>query len=336
MKTIDTCARALACATREPSPDEQTKVASQNSGIVNSQTRAHTRARARARARRTMRVLLLVPLLLSAAVVLLPPTAHAAHARAVQQEERLIGWLGEVPRPQLHDGTPAGTDTVVGPGGATAAAGFPEHDASDLDTDFIGVGNPNVEKLSDEPKAYLYHGFLSPEEAAHLVKIGEPHLKRSTVVGGKTEKGEDSGLTDDVRTSHGTFIPKEYDDVVYAVEKRVEQYSQISYENQEQLQLLRYHVGEQYKDHMDGLFSENGGKRIATVLMFLHEPDSGGETSFPHGKPLPAVKEKLRGMQNQLSQCGWRDGGGTFTARRVVHSTFSVFLISPRLHCVAA
>ena len=32
-------------------------------------------------------------------------------------------------------------------------------------------------------KAYLYHGFLSAEEAAHLIKIGEPHLKRSTVVG---------------------------------------------------------------------------------------------------------------------------------------------------------
>ena len=55
---------------------------------------------------------------------------------------------------------------------------------------------------------------------------------------------------------------------------------------------------------------QNGGKRIATVLMFLQEPESGGETSFPHGKPLPAVKERLRGQQGQLSDCGWRDGRG--------------------------
>jgi hypothetical protein len=100
---------------------------------------------------------------------------------------------------------------------------------------------------------------------------------------------------------------------------RVAQYSQISYDNQEQLQLLRrgpvlrrprhcicisyhgstmfpearavlyistinvlfgpvlrYQDGQQYKDHMDGLHSENGGKRVATVLMFLQEPGLGG------------------------------------------------------------
>jgi hypothetical protein len=34
----------------------------------------------------------------------------------------------------------------------------------------------------------------------------------------------------------------------------------------------------------------------------------GGETSFPHGKPLPAVAEKLRGMQHEMSDCGWRNG----------------------------
>lgn len=80
-------------------------------------------------------------------------------------------------------------------------------------------------------------------------------------MGGKTETGEDSGLKDSVRTSHGAFIPKEYDDVLYGIEKRVEQYSQIPYENQEQLQLLRYHVGQEYKDHMVG--QGGGGGRAS-------------------------------------------------------------------------
>ena len=262
------------------------------------------------------RLVSLLPSVAALSLALLPSTAHAAPHTGTQQEERLIGWLGEVPRPNSLVDTDAvnrnsamDNDEAGVPGGAELAR-YPDHDASGLNTDFIGVGNPRVEKLSDEPRAYLYHGFLSPEEAAHLIKIGEPHLKRSTVVGGKKDTGEDNGLTDDVRTSHGTFIPKEYDDIVYSVEKRVEQFSQISYENQEQLQLLRYFVGQQYKDHMDGLFSENGGKRIATVLMFLHEPDKGGETSFPHGKPLPYVKERLRGMKDTLSDCAWRDGRG--------------------------
>jgi prolyl 4-hydroxylase len=38
----------------------------------------------------------------------------------------------------------------------------------------------------------------------------------------------------------------------------------------------------------------------------------GGETSFPHAHPLPAVAAKLRGSnaQGELSGCGWRDGRG--------------------------
>ena len=209
--------------------------------------------------------------------------AHAAYHTGVQQEERLIGWLGEVPRPQHASSSNPSSDPDnhndnPGSGIPSAAAGFPEHDASGLDTDFIGVGNPNVEKLSDDPKAYLYRGFLSAEEAAHLIEIGQPHMKRSTVVGGKSETGEDNGLTDNVRTSHGTFIPKEYDDVVFSVEKRVEQYSQISYENQEQLQLLRYYVGQEYKDHMDGLLSENGKER---------ETSDGRPSSIPIELSIP-------------------------------------------------
>ena len=233
------------------------------------------------------------------------PTVRAEIIRA--EEERLIGWLGEVPRPNSggSDGRDRAAEIVT-----TDERGV-RYDASELDTDHIGVGNPHVEKLSDEPKAFLYHGFLSAEECEHLIKIGTPHLKRSTVVGGRDKKtGQDKSVLDDVRTSFGTFLPKKFDDVLDRVERRVEDFSQISYDNQEQLQLLKYHDGQEYKDHQDGLTSPNGGKRIATVLMFLHEPEQGGETSFPQGQPLPAVAQRLRGMKDQLSDCAWRDGRG--------------------------
>ena len=243
-----------------------------------------------------------------ACILLLALTVSVGPARRVRaeviraEEERLIGWLGEVPRPNSGgaDARDRAAEIVT-----TDERGV-RYDASTLDTDHIGVGNPNVEKLSDEPKAFLYHGFLSAEECDHLIKIGTPHLKRSTVVGGK----DDTGVLDDVRTSFGTFLPKKYDDVLYGIERRVEDFSQISYENQEQLQLLKYHDGQEYKDHQDGLTSPNGGRRIATVLIFLHEPEKGGETSFPQGKPLPAVAQRLRGMRDELSECAWRDGRG--------------------------
>ena len=116
--------------------------------------------------------------------------------------------------------------------------------------------------------------------------VGTPHLTRSTVVGTETS------VTNEVRTSFGTFVPKNYDETFFGVEKKVQRFSNLPYENQEQLQLLRYRDGQEYKDHSDGLTSENGGKRVGTVLMFLGEPEVGGETCFPMAAPFDAVKQR--------------------------------------------
>lgn len=51
------------------------------------------------------------------------------------------------------------------------------------------------------------------------------------------------------------------------------------------LNCRRYDVGEQYKPHTDYFRNPNmvgpRGNRIATVLVYLAEPDAGGETFFP-------------------------------------------------------
>ena len=58
----------------------------------------------------------------------------------------------------------------------------------------------------------------------------------------------------------------------------------------EPLQLLRYPVGGEYVPHHDyfdpafpGAASQlrQGGQRIATVIVYLHEPEEGGATWFP-------------------------------------------------------
>merc|ERR1712164_114811 len=103
---------------------------------------------------------------------------------------------------------------------------------------------PRVTTLSWTPRVFLYENFLSDEECEHMIALGEKKLEE--------------------------------------VEDRVAEFSGIPWEHQEQLQLLRYENGQEYKAHHDGLSSgENGGNRIATVLMFLSEPEEGGETAFP-------------------------------------------------------
>ena len=197
--------------------------------------------------------------------------------RKEPDEQRLIGWLGEVPREasggalgRKHGPKDGGTNdasssdvlmrdvdeltTRAFESTSTPNAVDVDPSSFDLETD------PRVERLSDSPRAYLFRGFLTPRECDHLVVVGEPHLTRSTVVGGAEKTTASDGLTNDVRTSFGTFIPKAYDDVFDGVERRVAAFSGLPYENQEQLQLLRYRDGQEYKDHSDGLSSPNGGK----------------------------------------------------------------------------
>ena len=207
-----------------------------------------------------------LPLLLlsSSSFLLFSTNAYDATAN-----ERLIGWLGEVNTQEETNSS-----------------------------------KPWIEALSWDPRAFLYHNFLSKEEAKHLVDLGEPRVTRSTVVGGQT------GRVSDIRTSFGTFIPKKYDEVLEKIEDRCAVFSGIPVAHQEQMQLLRYRDGQKYSDHTDGLISENGGKRIATILMFLHEPTEGGETSFVLGNPLGKVKERIERTKDQFSDCGYRSGKG--------------------------
>jgi len=53
-----------------------------------------------------------------------------------------------------------------------------------------------------------------------------------------------------------------------------------------------YAETQEYRPHSDYFThpnkDENGGNRMATVLMYLTTPDKGGETLFPRVKPPPS------------------------------------------------
>jgi len=263
-----------------------------------------------------------------AALVACVIAALASRGRAddgdvvVDDDQRLIGWLGEVarpPAPDVADGAGAGrasvddddasssssmttfatTTTTSGeeaPRTSTSGGGGDEDDVE---------RSKVVETLSWSPRVFLLKNFLSDEECEHLIELGEKKLERSTVV-----NSDESGAVSKARTSFGTFVTRRLTETLQRVEDRVAKYSGIPWEHQEQLQLLRYRDGQEYVAHHDGIISENGGKRIATVLMFLREPTSGGETSFPQGTPLPETKAAFLANKDKLSECGWNDGNG--------------------------
>ncbi|KAG4121008.1 hypothetical protein ERO13_D11G178700v2 [Gossypium hirsutum] len=163
-----------------------------------------------------------------------------------------------------------------------------------------GVGEQWVEVISWEPRAFIYHNFLSKEECEYLIDLAKPHMEKSTVVDSETGKSKDSR----VRTSSGTFLPRGRDKIIRNIEQRIADFTFIPVEHGEGLQVLHYEVGQKYEPHFDYFMDEfntkNGGQRIATVLMYLSDVEEGGETVFPSAKGnISAVP-----WWNELSECG--------------------------------
>lgn len=141
-----------------------------------------------------------------------------------------------------------------------------------------------TEVLSWEPRAFLYHNFLSKKECEYLMDLAKPHMAKSTVVDSKTGQSKDSR----VRTSSGMFLKRERDEIISNIEKRIADFTFIPVDHGEGLQVLHYEVGQKYEPHYDYFLDEfntkNGGQRIATVLMYLSDVEEGGETVFPAAK----------------------------------------------------
>ncbi|AES74074.2 prolyl 4-hydroxylase alpha-like protein [Medicago truncatula] len=142
-----------------------------------------------------------------------------------------------------------------------------------------------TEVLSSEPRASMYHNFLSKEECEHLINLAKPFMQRSLVVDGVTGQG----ILNSVRTSSGTFLERGKDKIVQNVERRIADITSIPIENGEGLQIIHYEVGQKFEPHYDYNFNwritNNGGPRVATVLMYLSDVEEGGETVFPNAKP---------------------------------------------------
>eukprot|EP00873_Tetraselmis_striata_P039995 jgi/Tetstr1/460259/TSEL_005559.t1 len=160
-----------------------------------------------------------------------------------------------------------------------------------------------IETVSWEPRAYVYHGFLSHEEADHIVALAQPTMSRSSVIDSETGGAK----LDGIRTSHGTFLKRKQDDVVADIERRLAIWTKIPEENGEDIQVLRYENGQEYGAHWDWFDDPvkhadqmTAGNRIATVLMYLSDVEEGGETAFPHGTYVNEAKQK----SGQYSPCG--------------------------------
>ena len=162
---------------------------------------------------------------------------------------------------------------------------------------YLDLEDRRVTVLStmSDPNIVVIGDFLSPEECDGLIESAKPRMARSLTVATKTG-GEELNAD---RTSNGMFYTRAENELIARIERRLAQLTRWPVENGEGLQILHYRPGAEYKPHYD-YFDPNepgtptilkrGGQRVATIIMYLHEPEKGGGTTFPDVKLEVAPK----------------------------------------------
>lgn len=152
----------------------------------------------------------------------------------------------------------------------------------------LDCGDRVVHVLSSvrNPHIVVFGNVVSDQECEALIAAAKPRMSRSLTVETKTG-GEELNAD---RTSNGMFFKRDEIDVVAVLERRLAKLANWPIENGEGLQILHYRPGTEYKPHYDYFdpkepgtptIIKRGGQRVATIIVYLNEPEKGGGTTFP-------------------------------------------------------
>ena len=127
----------------------------------------------------------------------------------------------------------------------------------------------------------IIENILTTQECKQIIDKATPLFSRSSVVGAN---GPDAS-----RTSETAWIPKT-DPIAQKILEKASEISGKPLENCEDLQVVRYEPGAYYKQHHDACcdasqgcdgFQQEGGQRMLTLLVYLNDEFTDGETHFP-------------------------------------------------------
>ena len=190
---------------------------------------------------------------------------HVAAERASPTTVGAPAHAGAVPRPYASDGS-------------RVASG----NAFQIDERLIRVAF-----RMQTPDLIVLDGVLSGDECDALIERSQSKLLRSTTV----DPATGAPIVEPRRTSEGTFFQIAEDPFIAAIDRRLAQLLNWPLENAEGLQILHYGTGGEYKPHYDyfppedpgsAVHMQQGGQRVATLIMYLNDVEDGGETIFPN------------------------------------------------------
>lgn len=136
------------------------------------------------------------------------------------------------------------------------------------------------------PRVAVFDNFLSTLECNALIELSAGKLDCSKTVDALTGQS----LAHQDRRSQGTYFRKGENPLASLIDARIATLLDWPVSHGEDLQILRYTVGGEYKPHFDyfdpvlaGSESHllRGGQRIATLVIYLNDVLEGGATIFP-------------------------------------------------------
>lgn len=214
--------------------------------------------------------------------------AAAGHsAESVLQSMRASGWDEEVAVQAMESSLRDHLEDQAQAQGLPPAVPVPEPDLDDEPL-YLDAGDRRVAVLASlaQPRIVVFGGLLDDAECEALIAAARPRLSRSlTVATGSS--GEEVNAD---RTSEGMFFTRGESPLVARVEARIARLLRWPVENGEGLQVLCYRPGAEYKPHHDYFDPQlpgtptilrRGGQRVATLVIYLGEPEKGGATVFP-------------------------------------------------------
>lgn len=173
----------------------------------------------------------------------------------------------------------------------TIALAYPDAQVS------AGERRYQVRAALKAPNAVVLDGLLEDGECEALIELARPRLQRSSVV-----HHSEGVRVDDTRTSAGCYFRRAECPVIADLEWRIAELTGLAPEHGEGLQVLHYLPGQHYVPHWDYfppespsstdlIRPEQGGQRVATVIVYLNTVQMGGETEFPRaGLKVAAVR----------------------------------------------
>ncbi|MEM7057991.1 MAG: 2OG-Fe(II) oxygenase [Pseudomonadota bacterium] len=149
-------------------------------------------------------------------------------------------------------------------------------------------GSFNQRILNINPLIVTVDDFLSAQECEALIEAASGDLRRSRVVGKDGEVFESES-----RTNSTTVVSADQTPVVTKFLMTLGMLLRIPVSHAEEMQVLHYGAGQEFKPHHDGLFLEDGedraalyeqqgGQRLFSTMVYLNDVENGGTTEFPN------------------------------------------------------